>query len=92
MRVLVVAHNAVAGSNRQRVDALARVPGVEVTLLTPSWWEEEGRRIEVASTTADYPWHVGRTIATNNGTRYLYRDRLFGLVRRLQPDVVDVQE
>ncbi|MBV9355639.1 MAG: glycosyltransferase family 4 protein [Chloroflexi bacterium] len=92
MRVLVVAHNAVAGSNRQRVDALARVPGLEVTLLTPSWWEEEGRRIQVASTDAAYAWHVGRTIATNNGTRYLYRDRLFGLVRQLQPDVLDVQE
>jgi glycosyltransferase involved in cell wall biosynthesis len=92
MRVLVVAHNAVAGSNRQRVDALARVPGLDVTLLTPSWWEEEGRRIDVASTDASYVWHVGRTVATNNGTRYLYRDQLFGLVRRLQPDVLDVHE
>jgi glycosyltransferase involved in cell wall biosynthesis len=92
MRVLVVAHNAVAESNRQRVDALARVSGLEVSLLTPSWWEEEGRRIDVVATDAEYPWHVARTIATNNGTRYVYRDRLFGLVRQLQPDVLDVQE
>ena len=114
LRVLVVAHNAVAASNRQRVDALAGQPQTEVTLLTPSWWFEEGGRIEVEvgpaerrvstrppATTATAAalggsrppaWHVGRSLFTGNSTRYVYLSRLFGLVRRLRPDVIDVHE
>ncbi len=45
MKILTIAHNAVAESNRQRIEALRRIPGVEVTLLTPPWWYEEGRNI-----------------------------------------------
>jgi glycosyltransferase involved in cell wall biosynthesis len=94
LRVLVIAHNAVAASNRLRVDALADLPELDVCLLTPAWWEEEGRRVEVGSKqpVAPYPWHVGRTLATNNGTRYLFLNRLFGLIRRFRPDVIDLHE
>jgi glycosyltransferase involved in cell wall biosynthesis len=92
VHVLVIAHNAVADSNRQRVDALARLPGLEVTLLSPAWWHEEGRRVEVAQPRAAYPWYVGRTLATDNGTRHVYLDTLCPLVRRLRPDVIDLHE
>src|SRR5438874_2544857 len=44
LKILTIAHNAVAASNRRRVEALRELPGVEVTLLTPPWWFEEGRR------------------------------------------------
>ncbi len=93
LRVLVVAHNAVGVSNRARAAALARAPGLEVTLLTPAWWDEEGQRLRVTRPEGDgYAWHVGRTLLTGNATRYIYVSHLFGLVRRLQPDVVDVFE
>jgi glycosyltransferase involved in cell wall biosynthesis len=138
LRVLVVAHNAVAESNRRRVEALADLPHTEVALLTPPWWYEEGRRIEVRPAAADssrltapaaivgaaaaapsrppssgatdsrlplagppgaarqagrrVAWHVGRTLATGNGTRYVYASGLAGLVRRWRPDVIDVHE
>lgn len=90
LRVLVVAHNAVAESNRLRVEALGRLPGTQVWLLTPRWWFEEGRRVQVDPATAW--WAVGRTLATGNGTRYVYRSHLLEMVRRIQPDVIDVQE
>jgi glycosyltransferase involved in cell wall biosynthesis len=92
LRVLVVAHNAVAASNRQRVDALADLPELDVCLLTPAWWEEEGRRVDVAEPAAPYQWQVGRTLATNNGTRYVFLNRLLGLIRRFHPDVIDLHE
>ncbi len=93
LRVLVVSHNCVGESNRKRIEALSGLPGVKVALLTPRWWFEEGRRIEVAAPVADgYEWRVGRTVATNNGTRHFYLDTLFGLVRRFRPDVFDVHE
>jgi glycosyltransferase involved in cell wall biosynthesis len=89
LRVLVVAHNAVAESNRQRVEELARLPGTQVWLLTPGWWFEEGRLVRVD---ASAWWSVGRTLATGNGTRYVYLSHLVGLIRRLRPDVIDVHE
>jgi len=93
LTVLVVAHNAVGASNRRRVDALADLPDVRVTLLSPPWWHEEGRCIAARPPgVRPYAWHVGRTAATGNGTRHVYLSRLFSLVRSLQPDVVDVHE
>lgn len=93
LRVLVIAHNAVGASNRQRVAALAALPDVHVTLLSPAWWHEEGRRIDVdARPVGSYAWHVGRTAATDNGTRYVYLSGLVGLLAKLQPDVIDLHE
>jgi glycosyltransferase involved in cell wall biosynthesis len=97
VRVLVVSHNCVGESNRKRVEALARVPGLEVSLLTPRWWYEEGRHIDLSSlspkaTAPGVAWHIGRTVATNNGTRHIYVDRLFMLLRQFRPDVIDLHE
>lgn len=92
-RVLVVSHNCVGESNRKRVEALAARPELEVALLTPRWWFEEGRRIQVPPQPfAPFTWRVGRTLATNNGTRHLYLTGLLGLMRRLQPDIIDLHE
>jgi glycosyltransferase involved in cell wall biosynthesis len=87
-KVLTIAHNAVAASNRARVDAL-RALGLDVTLLTPTWWYEEGQRLRVPS---DAEWYTGRTLATGNGTRHVYLSSLFRLMRRVQPDVIDLFE
>jgi glycosyltransferase involved in cell wall biosynthesis len=89
VKVLTIAHNAVAASNRQRTAALASLPELRVCLLTPRWWYEEGRRIEVAR---DAPWRVGRTLATGNGTRYVYLTGLLEAIRSSQPDVIDLFE
>ena len=89
LRVLSIAHNAVAASNRARVEALRRLPGLELDLLTPRWWYEEGRRIDVS---VDETWRVGRTVFTGNGTRYAYLTGLLGSLRRAPPDVIDLFE
>jgi glycosyltransferase involved in cell wall biosynthesis len=89
MKVLTIAHNAVAPSNRRRLDALAALPDVHTTLLTPPSWYEEGRHIDVPR---DAGWRVGRTLATGNGTRHVYLSGLFESVRQLRPDVIDLFE
>lgn len=92
-RVLVISHNCVGESNRKRIAALAALPDLEVALLTPTWWFEEGRRIDLVEPTATaYHWTTGRTLATNNGTRHLYLTGLLSAVRSLQPDVIDLHE
>jgi glycosyltransferase involved in cell wall biosynthesis len=87
--VLTVAHNAVAASNRQRIDALRNVAGVDVSLLTPPWWFEEGRRMTISRAV---PWRVGRTVFTGNGTRHLYVSGLIEAIRAVKPDVIDLFE
>jgi glycosyltransferase involved in cell wall biosynthesis len=89
VKVLTIAHNAVAGSNRRRTEALSKLPDVEVSLLTPRWWFEEGRRIEVPHSAA---WRVGRTFFTGNGTRHVYVTGLIQAIRTTQPDVIDLFE
>lgn len=89
LRVLTIAHNAVAESNRRRVDALQALHDVHVTLLTPPWWFEEGQRIEVPR---NVPWRVGRTLATGNGTRHVYASGLIEAIKGARPDVIDLVE
>lgn len=89
MKVLSIAHNAVADSNRRRIQALRAVPEVDVELLTPPWWDEEGQRLHVH---IKAPWRVGRTLMTGNGTRHVYLTGLFEAVREYQPDVIDLFE
>jgi glycosyltransferase involved in cell wall biosynthesis len=89
LRVLTIAHNAVAESNRRRFQALRSLADLDVSLLTPRWWFEEGRRIDVPRSA---PWRVGRTIFTGNGTRHLYVSGLIGALRREKPDVIDLYE
>jgi glycosyltransferase involved in cell wall biosynthesis len=93
LRVLIVSHNCVGESNRRRVEALAALPGLDVSLLTPPWWFEEGNLIRVTQPRASgYSWRIGRTIATNNGTRHVYLSELFRLLRAWRPDVIDLHE
>src|SRR5579859_753315 len=89
LKILTIAHNAVAGSNRKRTEALATLPDVDIRLLTPRWWFEEGRHIDVSPAA---PWLVGRTVFTGNGTRYLYLTALGQAIRSWQPDVIDLFE
>jgi glycosyltransferase involved in cell wall biosynthesis len=88
LNVLTIAHNAVAASNRRRVDAL-RMAHIDVTLLTPQWWFEEGRRIAVPRSA---PWRVGRTAFSGNGTRHVYLTGLIEALRAEKPDVIDLYE
>ena len=89
LRVLTIAHNAVAASNRARTEALRMLPGVEVQLLTPPWWFEEGRRIEARPSPG---WRVGRTVFAGNGTRHVYLTGLVDSIRECQPDIIDLYE
>ena len=89
LRVLTIAHNAVAASNRARVEALRQRTGVELTLLTPPWWFEEGRRIQAEG---GREWRVGRTLMTGNGTRYLFGASLVEAIRAVRPNVIDLFE
>ena len=89
LKIFTIAHNAVAASNRHRVEALCELPGVELTLLTPPWWVEEGRRIAVARSA---PWRVGRTVFSGNGARHVYLSGMLEALRAAQPDVIDLYE
>jgi glycosyltransferase involved in cell wall biosynthesis len=89
LRVLTVAHNAVAQSNRRRTEALRALPDVDVSLLTPAWWNEEGSRIDAPRSPS---WRVGRTVFTGNGTRHFYMSGLLHAIRQTQPDVIDLYE
>jgi glycosyltransferase involved in cell wall biosynthesis len=89
LKILTIAHNAVAASNRRRIEVLRELPGIELTLLTPPWWFEEGRRVDVPRSAT---WRVGRTVFSGNGTRHLYLTGLVAALRSVQPDVIDLYE
>jgi glycosyltransferase involved in cell wall biosynthesis len=95
VRLLAIAHNCVGVSNRRKFDALATDPDLDITLVTPPWWFEEGRVQRPLVGGASNPGYrvvVGRTVFINNGTRHAYVSHLAGLIGRWRPDVIDVHE
>ncbi|MEE9274301.1 MAG: glycosyltransferase, partial [bacterium] len=97
MRVLVISHAYAAPINRQKLAALARRPGLEVSLLLPRRWREgagagarerltESGREEGYSIFAGDVWFPGRV------TGHFYRGGLLRALREARPDVIHLEE
>ena len=93
MRVLVVSHACAAPINRAKLHALARRPGLNVSLLAPRRWREGGRAYEVApgeeqgvrlfAGAAAFPGRVGS---------HFYLGGLGRALREAGPDLVHLEE
>src|SRR5437588_159111 len=95
MRVLLCFHSMVTRSNHYLAEELAALPGLDLTVVAPTWWREESRdvRQEVS---------VGRgyrliVLPVVHGKRphpnlFAYRQGLGRAVRETQPDIIDLYE
>ncbi len=96
MKLLYIGHTYSIRANQAKIAQLARLPGVEVTLVTPDKW-----RGPLYDHTADpFEQHFTENVvhhrlpillAGKEGA-YFYRSQLFSIVASLQPDIVHVEQ
>ncbi len=96
MRVAVISHTYVLDANRGKPEALARLPGLQVLLVVPRGWtnRDVGLRFRAEAPRAGPLTVVSlRAWSLGSGSLITYAPvALFRLLRRLQPDLVHLEE
>ena len=82
----------VTGAYQRKCEELAQLPGVELTVVVPPYWQEAGRRIDLERLhTAGYELIV-EAMRFNWHFHVHYYPGLARQVRRLQPDILHIDE
>lgn len=89
MKILAVDHNAIRSSDRGLYRALRRMPGLEIALLVPAFWEEHFGPVRFEPEGSPLPVNSSRTLFTSRSHRVLYFS-LGKLLKELQPDILYV--
>jgi glycosyltransferase involved in cell wall biosynthesis len=93
MRVLVIDKTAVLATNHERYSELAKIDGVELSVLSPRVWIEHGRRVPLEVTASpDYQLYLGRTGFKGYYGRGFYITGLGRALRRCKPDIIQLLE
>lgn len=92
MRVLMISKACVAGVYQTKLEALARLPGMELTVVVPpSWRDERGELCLERVHTEGYSL-VETSIALNGHFHLHFYPRLSELVQRSQPQILHIEE
>lgn len=90
MKLWLVGHAYVNPVPHDKLLALSRLPGVDLTLLVPASWRTETREIPLAVTRAPYRIVASRVTANGRIGAYRYREGMRALARA-NPDVVHAE-
>jgi glycosyltransferase involved in cell wall biosynthesis len=96
MKILYVGHTYTVRANQAKIAALAQCPGAQITLVTPQGWRGPlyANKADVFDSIAA-PNVVHRIIPAafiGKESAYLYSSSIISLIRRLQPDIVHVEQ
>ncbi len=96
MKILYVGHTYTVRANQAKIVALAQFPGVEITLVTPHAWRGPlyANRTDVFDTSLapNVSHQILRAAFIGKESAYLFSPAIFGIIRRLQPDIVHVEQ
>ncbi len=93
MRVLMISKALVAGTSQRKLEELAKLPGVELTLATPEYWQsDDGSKLTLERLyTSGYRMIV--TPLSLNGNFHLhYYPQLGRIMREVRPEIVHIDE
>ncbi|HLL78504.1 MAG TPA: glycosyltransferase [Ktedonobacteraceae bacterium] len=93
MRVLMLSKALVAGTSQRKLEELAKCPGVELTLVTPPYWQsDDGSRQTLERLyTSGYEMIV-TPMALNGNFHLHFYPQLGKILRRVRPDIVHIDE
>lgn len=92
MRVLMVSKACIVGPYQKKLEELAALPGVDLTVVVPSFWREAGRTILLERDhTSGYELVVER-MAFNGHFHFHFYPGLARQFRRVRPDICHIDE
>ena len=93
MRILMISKALVAGTSQRKLEELAKCPDVELTLVTPPYWQSDDGSKLMLERLYTNGYHMIVTPMRLNGNFHLhYYPRLAAIMRETRPDVVHIDE
>ncbi len=93
MRVLIISRFCASPVYRAKIAALARRPGLEVSLLAPAEWKEGDRTLICREGIEDgYRIFTGSLIFNGRVGGHVYGNGLWKALRQARPDIVHMEE
>lgn len=93
MRVLMISKALVAGTSQRKLEELAKCPGVELTLATPSYWKHDDGSTLTLERLYTSGYRMIETPMTLNGNYHLhFYPQLGKIMREVRPEVVHIDE
>lgn len=93
MRVLMISKALVAGTSQRKLEELATCPGVELTLVTPPYWQSDDGSKQMLERLYTNGYQMIVTPMKLNGNFHLhYYPELGKIMREVRPEVVHIDE
>jgi glycosyltransferase involved in cell wall biosynthesis len=93
MRVLIISKALVAGTSQRKLEELAKCPDVELTLVTPPYWQSDDGSKQVLERLYTSGYQMIVTPMRFNGNFHLhYYPRLDKIMRELRPEIAHIDE
>lgn len=93
MRVLMLSKALVAGTSQRKLEELARCPGVELTLVTPPYWQHDNGSKQILEKLYTSGYDMKVTPMSLNGNYHLhFYPKLGSIIREVQPEIVHIDE
>ena len=92
MRVLMLSKALVVGAYQRKLEEMARLPGIELTVVVPPYWQEGGQRTLLQRAHCNGYELVVCAIAFNGHFHLHYYPGLGEIVRRVRPHVFHIDE
>ncbi len=93
MRVLIISKALVAGTSQRKLEEIAKLPDVELTLVTPPYWQSDDGSKQVLERlyTSGYRM-IETTMKFNGNFHFHYYPELGSIIREVRPEVVHIDE
>lgn len=83
----------VAGTSQRKLEELAKLPGVELTLVTPPYWQSDDGSKQMLERLYTHGYEMIVTPMTLNGNFHLHHyPQLSKIMRKVRPEVVHIDE
>ena len=93
MRVLMISKALVAGTSQRKLEELAKCPAVELTLVTPAYWQHDDGSKLVLERLYTQGYQMIVTPMRFNGNFHLhYYPQLGRIMHEVRPEVVHIDE
>jgi glycosyltransferase involved in cell wall biosynthesis len=93
MRVLMLSKALVAGTSQRKLEELAKCPGVELTLVTPPYWQHDNGTKQVLEKLYTTGYRMIVTTMARNGNYHLHSyPKLGQIMKEVQPEIVHIDE
>ncbi|HEX9132136.1 MAG TPA: glycosyltransferase family 4 protein [Ktedonobacteraceae bacterium] len=93
MRVLMISKTFVASTSQRKLEELAKCPGIELTLMTPPYWQSDDGSKQVLEPLFTNGYRMIITPMVFNGHFHIYYyPQLKKIMREVRPDIVHIDE